>query len=60
MSYFAEPNFIEYDEWFDENIDPIDLIDYSNEKEFTNSIHSKFYKISTQNLTIGSSNNYSC
>ena len=57
MSYFAEPNFIEYDQWFDENIDPIDLIDYSNEKEFTNSIHSKFYKMSTKNLTIGSSNN---
>jgi len=25
MSYFAEPNHIEYDAWFDENIDPIDL-----------------------------------
>jgi len=22
MSYFAEPNHIEYDAWFDENIDP--------------------------------------
>ena len=57
MSYFAEPNYIEYDEWFDANIDPIDLIDYSNEAEFTNSIHEKFYRMSTQNLTIGSSNN---
>ena len=55
MSYFAEPNYIEYDEWFDSNIDPIDLIDYLNESEFTNSIHEKFYKISAQNLTIGSS-----
>ena len=57
MSYFAEPNNINYDEWFDANIDPIDLINYSNERDFTNSIHEKFYKISAQNLTIGSSNN---
>ena len=57
MSYFAKPNYIEYDEWFDENIEPIDLINYSNEAEFTNSIHEKFYQISAQNLTIGSSNN---
>ena len=58
MSYFAKPNHIEYDVWFDENIDPIDLINYSNEAEFTNSIHEKFYQISAQNLTIGSSNNF--
>ena len=57
MTYFAEPNYIEYDEWFDANIDPIDLVDYSSESEFTNSVHEKFYKMSTQNLTIGSSNN---
>ena len=57
MSYYAEPKYIEYDEWFDSNIDPIDLIDYSNETEFTDSIHSKFYQLSSKNLTIGSSNN---
>tara|TARA_S200000501_G_scaffold364108_1_gene395835 strand:- start:635 stop:814 length:180 start_codon:yes stop_codon:yes gene_type:complete len=57
MSYFAESKYIEYDEWFDANIDPIDLIDYSNETEFTNSVHEKFYQISTSNLNIGSSNN---
>ena len=57
MTYFAEPNYIEYDEWFDANIDPIDLIGYTNESEFTNSIHEKFHQISTKNLTIGSSNN---
>ena len=57
MSYFAEPNYIEYDEWFDVNIKPIDLIDYSNESEFTNSSHEKFHQMSAQNLTIGSSNN---
>ena len=58
MSYYAKPNQIEYDEWFDANIDPIDLINYSNEAEFTNTIHEKFYQISAQNLTIGSSNNF--
>ena len=39
MSYFAEPNHIEYDAWFDENIDPLDLVNYSNEKEFSDSVH---------------------
>ena len=58
MSYFAEPNHIEYDVWFDENIDPIDLLDYSDEKEFSNSVHDKFHMISTRNLTIGSSENF--
>ena len=58
MTYFAEPNHIEYDVWFDKNIDPIDLIDYINETEFTNSIHAKFHNISSRNLTIGSSNNF--
>ena len=56
MSYFAKPNYIEYDEWFDANIDPNDLTNYSNEAEFTNSIHEKFYQMSAHNLTIGSSN----
>ena len=57
MSYFAKPKYIEYDEWFDANIDPVDLKDYSNEAEFTNSVHEKFYQISAWNLSIGSSNN---
>ena len=46
MSYFAEPNYIEYDLWFDENIDPLDLVDYLNEKEYSDSVHHKFYQIS--------------
>ena len=58
MTYFAEPNKIAYDEWFDENIEPLDLMNYSNEKEFSDSVHEKFYKISTRNLTIGSSDNF--
>jgi len=58
MSYFAEPNHIEYDAWFDENIDPVDLINYKDEKEFSDSVHFKFHKMSTRNLTIGSSDNF--
>ena len=58
MSYFAKAKHIEYDVWFDENIQPIDLINYSNEKEFSNTVHEKFYQISKKNLTIGSSNNF--
>ena len=58
MSYFAEPNHIEYDAWFDENIDPMDLVNYLDEKEFSDSVHDKFHKISTRNLTIGSSDNF--
>ncbi len=58
MSYFAEPNYIEYDLWFDENIDPLDLVDYLNENEYSNSVHHKFYQISRKNLLIGSSDNF--
>ena len=58
MTYFADPNHIEYDEWFDENIEPLDLMNYSNEKDCSDSVHETFYKISTQNLTIGSSDNF--
>ena len=58
MTYFADPNHIEYDEWFDDNIAPRDLLDYSNENEFSDSVHEKFYRMSTLNLTIGSSDNF--
>tara|TARA_B100001029_G_C14707989_1_gene258477 strand:+ start:273 stop:452 length:180 start_codon:yes stop_codon:yes gene_type:complete len=58
MSYFAEPNNIEYDAWFDENIDPLDLLDYYDENKFSDSVHEKFHKISTRNLIIGASENF--
>ena len=54
MTYYAKPNYIEYDEWFDENIDPGDL-EYEKEKKFSNSVHEKFYKLSKHNLIIGGS-----
>ena len=58
MSYFAKPNYIEYDAWFDENIDPLDLVDYLDEKDFSDSLHAKFHNISTRNLIIGSSDKF--
>ena len=58
MTYYAEPNYINYDEWFDENIAPLDLVNYLNETEFIESVHEKFYKLSSKNLIIGSSNNF--
>ena len=58
MTYYAEPNYINYDEWFDENIDPLDLVNYLNETEFTESVHEKFYTLSSKNLIIGSSKNF--
>ncbi len=57
MTYFAEPNHIEYDAWFDENIDPLDLVDYLDETKFSDTVHKKFYQMSTKHLTIGSSDN---
>ena len=57
MNNFAESNYIPYDEWFDANISPKDLVNYSNETVFSDSVHEKFYKLSKLNLSIGSSNN---
>ena len=54
MSYYAKPNYIQYDEWFDKNIDPMDL-EYEIENKFSNSVHDKFYKMSSHNLIIGGS-----
>ena len=54
MTYYAKPNHIQYDEWFDKNIDPMDL-EYEKEKKFINSVHDKFYKMSSHNLIIGGS-----
>ena len=58
MTYYAKQNFIEYDECFDENIDPLDLKYYQEEKSFSKTIHEKFHNLSKKNLVIGSSNKY--
>ena len=54
MTYYAKPNYIQYDEWFDKNIDPMDL-EHEKEKRFSNSVHDKFYQMSNHNLIIGGS-----
>ena len=54
MTYYAKPNYIKYDDWFDKNIDPMDL-EYEKEKKFSNHVHDKFYKMSSYNLIIGGS-----
>tara|TARA_B100000700_G_scaffold260940_1_gene296657 strand:+ start:132 stop:377 length:246 start_codon:yes stop_codon:yes gene_type:complete len=54
MTYYSNANYIQYDEWFDKNIDPMDL-EYEKEKKFSNSVHDKFYKMSSHNLIIGGS-----
>ena len=58
MTYYAKPNFIEYDEWFDENIDPLDLNYYFDEKKYSNTVHEKFYNLSSKKLVIGSSDKF--
>ena len=54
MTYYAKPNFIQYDDWFDNNIDPNEL-EYEKEKKFSDSVHDKFFKMSKHNLIIGGS-----
>ena len=54
MTYYAKPNYIQYDDWFDNNIDPSEL-EYEKEKKFSDSVHEKFYKMSMYNLIIGMS-----
>tara|TARA_Y100001968_G_C19069424_1_gene577590 strand:+ start:151 stop:396 length:246 start_codon:yes stop_codon:yes gene_type:complete len=54
MTYYAKPKYVQYDEWFDNNIDPNEL-EYEKEKNFSSSVHEKFYKMSQHNLIIGGS-----
>ena len=55
MSYFAKPNFIVYDEWFDDNLKKTKL-DVKNKKiKTTENLHEFFYELS--NHKIGASEN---
>ena len=55
LSYFAEPNFIIYDEWFDDNLKKTKL-DVKNKKiKTTENLHEFFYELS--NHKIGASEN---
>ena len=55
MSYFAEPNFIIYDEWFDYDLENTNF-DVKNKKlKTTTNLHEIFYELS--NHKIGASEN---
>ena len=55
MSYFAKPNFIVYDEWFDDNLEKTKL-DVKNRKLKTiSNLHDFFYKQSI--YKVGASEN---
>ena len=54
MTYCSRPDYIQYDDWFDQNIDPMDL-EYEKERIFSESVIDKFYKMSSQNIIIGGS-----
>ena len=54
MSYFAEPNFIIYDEWFDDNLEKTKL-DIQKKIKTTSNVHEIFYELS--NHKIGASEN---
>ncbi len=55
MSYFAKPNFIIYDEWFDDNLEKTKL--YVKNKQIKNisNMHEFFYEQS--NYKVGASEN---
>jgi len=55
LSYFAEPNFIIYDDWFDDDLEKTKL-DVKNKKlKNTENLHEFFYELS--NHKIGASEN---
>ena len=56
MSYFAKPNFIVYDEWFDNDLKKTKL-DFKNKNiKIISNMHEFFYERS--NYKIGASENY--
>ena len=57
MSYFAEPNFIKYDEWFDDDLEK-NKYDVEHKKiKTTSKIHDFFYEQSNYKIG-GSENNF--
>lgn len=55
LSYFAEPNFIIYDEWFDEDLEKTGLNIKNKKIKTTENLHEFFYELS--NHKIGASEN---
>ena len=57
MSYFARPNFIKYDEWFDENLKKTNLGIQNEKRKKISKIHKFFYEQSNYKMG-GSENNF--
>ena len=55
MSYFAKPNFIIYDEWFDDDLEKTTLDVKYKKIKTTENLHEFFYELS--NHKIGASEN---
>ena len=55
MSYFAEPNFIIYDDWFDDDLEKTKLNVKNKKIKTTENVHEFFYELS--NHKIGASEN---
>ena len=56
MSYFAKPNFIIYDEWFDEELENKKVFFQNRKPNTISNLHEFFYEKS--NYKIGASENY--
>jgi len=55
LSYFAKPNFIIYDEWFDDNLEKTKLYVKNKKIKTITNIHQYFYEQS--NYKVGASEN---
>ena len=55
MTYFAKPNFIIYDEWFDNNLEKTKLYVRNKKTKTISNMHDFFYKQS--NYKVGASEN---
>jgi len=55
LSYFAKPNFIVYDEWFDDNLEKTKLYVKNKKIKTISNIHQFFYEQS--NYKVGASEN---
>ena len=56
LSYFAKPNFIIYDEWFDDNLEKTKLYVKNKKIKTISKMHDFFYEQS--NYKVGASENY--
>jgi hypothetical protein len=55
LSYFAKPNFIIYDEWFDDNLEKTNLDEKNKKIKTISNMHEFFYEQS--NYKVGASEN---